>query len=215
MQPPVDRLPADRGRDRTLRDHHAGDLRGRVPGRPMVAGPDARGAGGPGGRADRRAPRPDGLHARRRDGHGGGPLRRPPRHGPRRGERHRQGLSGGGLHAGAAGGRAARAAPRIPPAADRDQRPAADAGRHPAIDRAARGDVGDRRAGRAQRVLLRPDVVAGRIGDGRRQHQPVAGRGGRLQPRPRDDPAAAARRIGPVAGDGRLRRRPRPGDAAS
>ena len=37
---------------------------------------------------------------------------------------------------------AARAAPRIPAAADRDERPAADAGRHPAVDRACTGRCG-------------------------------------------------------------------------
>ena len=59
--------------------------------------------------------------------------------------------------------RAAGAAPRIPPIADRDERPAADAGRHPALDRARTPRCGRHPARRAQWLHLRPDVVAGRI----------------------------------------------------
>ena len=75
------------------------DLRGRVPDRALVAGPDARRAGGPAGVLIGALLGLMAFMLAVDDGHGGGPVRRPSRHGPRRGERHRQGLPRGGLHA--------------------------------------------------------------------------------------------------------------------
>ena len=186
MPSPAPGHAPDPARLRRVRDRHDGLLRGRLSHRSLVAGADARGAGGADGHARRLDPGPARIPARRDDGHGGGPVRRAARARPRRGERDRDDLPARRLPAGTRLEPGQGAAPRVRAAADRRHRRERPPGRHRAVERDPREALDRRPRACAQDGRLRRRRDLRRIGqrDDRPPREP--GHGGHLLARPGD-----------------------------